>query len=238
MGGMIFGLILIGGGLMFLLRNLGILYFDNIWQYWPVILIAIGASKIAFPRHPGQIVPGVILTAIGGVFLLRSLGIIYGNVWGYIWPAFFIAVGLSLLLRNMTGAGWGGGSPIIGGVGGDVGTSDANSIKADTIFGGIERKIVSQAFEGGRISVLFGGANIDLRGAALAAPEVVLHADAVFGGIDLKVPESWVVEMRGSGVFGGYEDRSHRPAPKVSGEPHPKLIVKGSAVFGGVTVRN
>jgi hypothetical protein len=69
-------------------------------------------------------------------------------------------------------------------------------------------------------------------------PEITLHADAVFGGIDLIVPEAWQVEMRGSGFFGGYEDRTHRPVPNVSGAPHPKLIVKGGAVFGGVTVRN
>ncbi|MEO5922374.1 MAG: DUF5668 domain-containing protein [Bryobacteraceae bacterium] len=235
MGSAIFGLLLIGGGLMFLLRNLGIVYFDSIWRYWPAILVVIGASKVASPRHPGQILPGAILMGVGGIFLLRSLGFLYGNVWGYIWPAFFIVVGLSLLVRNINGSNsWGGQSPGIV----DESGSEANRIHADIVFGGIDRKVVSQAFEGGKISVVFGGANIDLRGAAMQLPEITLHADAVFGGIDLKVPESWQVEMRGSGFFGGYEDRTHRPAPSVSGQLPPKLIVSGGAVFGGVTVRN
>ena len=236
MGGAIFGVILIVAGGMYLLRNLGFLYFDSIWRFWPVILILIGGSKIANPRFPGQIVPGVILTAVGGIFLLRSLGIIYGDVWGYIWPVFFIGVGLLLLFRNMVGTSpWEAnhGPGIV-----DESNSSENSLHADIVFGGINRKIVSQVFEGGKVAVVFGGADIDLRGANMQRPEITIHADAVFGGVDLKVPESWQVDMRGSGFFGGYEDRTHHPAPNVSGTPHPKLIVRGGAVFGGVTIRN
>ncbi len=232
--GALLGLLLIGGGLMFLLRNLGIVYFDNIGQYWPVILIAIGASKLLAPRGAHEVMGGVILGGIGTLFLLRNLGIIYGNIWGFVWPAVFIAIGLSMLIKNIYGPDWwGGGSQGVA----DVGPTDANTVYADVLFGGIQRKIVSQAFEGGKVSVVFGGAEIDLRGAAMQKPEIILQADAVFGGVELKVPDTWQVEVRGSGVFGGYDDRTHRPAPLATGQS-PKLIVKGGAVFGGVTVRN
>ncbi len=234
LGGVIFGLILIGGGLLFLLRNLGIVYFENIGQYWPVILIVIGGTKLVNSRGSHEVTSGLILTGVGTVFLLRNLGILYGNVWGYLWPMAFIAVGLHLLVRNSYGSDWWN-----GGSGGANTAPDSseNRLVADVVVGGIERKIVSQVFEGGKISVVFGGANIDLRGAAFQTPEITLLADAVFGGVDLKVPESWQVEMRGSGVFGGYEDRTHHPTPSATGVA-PKLIVKGGAVFGGVTVRN
>ncbi len=234
LGGVVFGLILIGGGLMFLLRNLGVIYFENIWQYWPVILIVIGASKVAAPRHPGQILPGVILIGVGVIFLLRTLGIIYGNIWGYIWPAFFICIGVSMLMRNLYGPNAGvGDSGII-----DESGSSENVLKADVVFGGIQKRVQSQAFEGGSVTVFFGGANIDLRGAAVQRPEIVVNADVVFGGVELKVPETWQVEVRGSGFFGGYDDRTHRPAPNVAGPNLPRVIVRGSALFGGVTVRN
>ncbi|MEO8100363.1 MAG: DUF5668 domain-containing protein [Acidobacteriota bacterium] len=239
MGGILFGLLLIGGGLLFLLRNLGIVYFDNIWDYWPVILIVIGGSKLASPRGTHEVASGLIVGGLGVLFLLRNLGIIYGNVWGFIWPAFFIAIGLSLLFRNMYGPDWwtGGtsGAPASSGLNADFSTADRLTV--DAIFGGVNRKIVSQAFDGGRISVVFGGAEIDLRGAAMQKPEIVIHADAVFGGVDLKVPDHWQVEVRGSGIFGGYDDKTHRPAQPAAGLA-PKLIVKGGAVFGGVTVRN
>ena len=44
-GGLIMGLVVIAVGVLFLLRNVGIVYFEDIWQFWPVILIAIGISK-------------------------------------------------------------------------------------------------------------------------------------------------------------------------------------------------
>jgi predicted membrane protein len=241
-GGVLFGLLLIGGGLLFLLRNLGIVYFDNVGQFWPVILIVIGGSKLVSPRGVHEVTTGLIMGGIGTLFLLRNLGFLYGNVWGYIWPAFFIAVGISMLMRNVYGPSWRGAAirtePM-----GDMGGTDANSIYADVVFGGIERKIVSQAFEGGKVSVVFGGAKIDLRGAGMQKPEIVLHADAAFGGVEIWAPDTWQVDVRGAGVFGGYEDRTHHPAyPAASSgtatNARPKLIVKGGAVFGGVTVRN
>jgi len=45
------------------------------------------------------------------------------------------------------------------------------------------------------------------------------------------------VEIRGSGVFGGFVDQTQHPDRTLN--PNPKrLIVKGDAVFGGVTIKN
>lgn len=237
MSGAIWGLALIGIGGLFLLRNMGILYFDNIWQYWPVILIALGVSKLIAGGH--FVIPGAVLTVIGSIFLLRNLDII-DNVGSYLWPAILIATGAAMLMRHIYGPDWfGGGHPGDPSAPGiyDSSGSDARKLRLDVVFGGMNRKFVSQEFEGGKISVLFGGADIDLRGANTQQPEITINADAVFGGIDLKVPDTWLVDVRGSGVFGGYEDQTHHPAQTGAARP-PKLIVKGGAVFGGVSVRN
>lgn len=244
--GAILGLLLVGGGLLFLLRNLGIFYFDSIWQFWPVILIALGLSKLAGSRHSGEVVSGVILTAVGGLFLARTLGFIYGDVWRNAWPVFLIALGVWLLLRNFgMGDPPNGGSDGTGGLGGpqtgfpaggigDRPDSSANRIQAETVFGSIIRKIQAQDFEGGKIAVVFGGADIDLRGSATTHREMTLRTDAVFGGIDVIIPDTWQVDMRGGGFFGGFEDLTHR-SPNSTG---PRLIVAGGAVFGGVTIRS
>ena len=85
--------------------------------------------------------------------------------------------------------------------------------------------------------VLFGGIEVDLRDADMETPAVVLHANAVFGGIEIRVPDTWYVETRGQGVFGGYTDETM--PPDVVHYPNPKrLVVKGAAVFGGVVVKN
>lgn len=229
LGGAIFGLLLIGGGLLFLLRNLGIVYFENLGQYWPVILIGLGASQLLNNR----LLPGLMLTFIGGIFLARNLGYLYGSVGSYIWPAALIAVGVSILLRNLYGPDWFQGAPATEGVGS---VETGNTLRAEVIFGSLMRRNISQDFEGGKVSVVFGEIDVDLRSAATKRQEVVIHADAVFGAVNLRVPDTWRVEVRGSGVFGGYEDRTHPPAQGLG--TAPKVIVKGSAVFGAVEVRN
>jgi predicted membrane protein len=230
MSGVFLGLFMVGGGLLFLLRNMGVLYIDNIGAYWPVILLVIGASKLVWPRHNGSIGTGVVMLVIGGVFLLRNLGILYGNVSGYIWPLIFIAIGCSMLFRRSFLPGpW---SPGPAG-----GVFNADTLYSDILFGGLQPRVVSQDFQGGKVSVVFGGAEIDLRGAAIQRPNVTLQLDAVFGGIEVIVPTHWQVSAHGTGVFGAFEDRTAQPAAPPTGTA-PQLSIRGGAVFGGVTIRN
>lgn len=236
-GGMIFALLIIAAGVMFLLRNLGIFYFESIWEFWPVILIAIGVSKLTSSSHPSSVIPGLILAGIGTVFLLQNLGYIYGDIWRYLWPGVLIAVGVMLLARHLD---WGLPPPADASPGTGQGTplpgSSGNWLHIETVFGGDRRRVTSQEFEGGKIATVFGGVEVDLRDAATTRREIVLNADAVFGGVELMVPETWNTEVRGTGVFGGYVDKthpSHQPDPNA-----PRLIVKGGAVFGSVIVRN
>ena len=112
-GGLIIGLAVIAVGVLFLLRNVGILYFDDIGQYWPVILIVIGISKLANTHSASSVTSGLIIGGIGTIFLLRNLGYIYGNIWAYFWPGILIAVGLSILVKHLEGRGqdWSPGPP-------------------------------------------------------------------------------------------------------------------------------
>jgi hypothetical protein len=227
---LVFPVIVMAIGALFLLQNLGILYIENIWRFWPVVLIGFGISQLISARGVHQAVVGLILGAVGTLFLLRSLDIIYVNVWQFIWPVLLIGWGLMMLGRHLD---FRAGVTAAPGPGGPA-TSSADKLNVDVVFSGTERKIVSQDFRGGKIAAVFGGADIDLREAATTRQEIVINADAVFGGIDLWVPSTWRTDVRGSGVFGAYEDRTQAPL-----DPNaPKLIVKGGAVFGGVTVQN
>ena len=238
--GVVWGLLFIGGGLLFLLRNLGIVYFNNIGQYWPVILLAIGGAKLVAARRGFEGIGALWFIVPGAIFLGRNFGLFPYNVWSYVWPAVIIAVGLSLLLKHLYGPDWWGGGrppqdmPAADAAGPAPAGSGGNQLHAETIFSSVERVIASQEFEGGTVSGVFGSADIDLRAAATKKPVITVQADSVFGSIDLKVPSTWQTEVRGSGVFGSYEDYTHKPAAADA----PKLIVRGGAVFGGVTVRN
>jgi len=245
MGGMIIGLCVVAVGVLFLLRNVGILYFDDIWQYWPVILIVIGISKIANTHSASQVTLGLILGGIGTVFLLKNLGYIYGNIWEYLWPGILIAVGLSILVKHLEGRdqSWnaeppppGPGNPFPPSSGFNAATSGANYLHAECIFSGTRQKLETQDFLGGTVTTVFGGAEIDLRSAGTKREEVTIKAEAVFGGIELWVPAHWHTIVRGSGVFGGFEDKTFPAAPGASNAP--RLVVTGAAVFGGVVVKN
>jgi predicted membrane protein len=221
------GLIFIAAGALFLLSNLGFYYIDNLWDYWPVILVVLGASNAISARHPSGWISGGILMTVGGILLGRNLGYIHGSVWQFFWPFILIMVGASMLLRNRP---WGRPPVSVSG------TINASTIDEYVVFGGVKRRVDSQDFEGGEAFALFGGVEIDLRKAATTKDEMRIDANAIFGGIEIRVPENWQVVTRGAGIFGGYEDKS-TPMPSPDGKL-PRLLITGQAVFGGVNIRN
>jgi len=244
--GLLLGLAVIAVGVLFLLRNAGILYFDDVWQYWPVILIVIGVSKISNIHSASSVTSGLIIGGIGTAFLLRNLGYIYGDIWQYFWPGLLIAVGVSILVRHLE---WReqslhSQSPFSGpdaafppGSGFASATSGANYVHAECIFSGTRQKIETQDFLGGKVTTIFGGAEIDLRSANTKREQVSIKAEAVFGGIELWVPAHWQTIVRGAGVFGTFEDKTF-PAAAGGASNAPRLVITGAAVFGSVIVKN
>ena len=100
-GSLVFPIILIGLGIIFLLSNIGALRGD-IWStvinLWPVLLIAIGLDGIW--RRQG-LVGATVMIVLGVVFLLSNLGYLELNVWTTIfrlWPVLLIAVGFDVLI--------------------------------------------------------------------------------------------------------------------------------------------
>jgi predicted membrane protein len=223
-------------GVAFLLQNLGFLYIDHIWNYWPLLLVALGISHVLTGPLQRR-VWGLGLVAVGLVLLANSLGYLRWDVWRLLWPMWLIFFGLSLLAggfgRRRYGR-WGfGPGPFTPG----VAVSSENAFRDVAVFGGVQRRVESQDFEGGSATAIFGGVEIDLRPAATKKSEVVIEANAIFGGVELRVPDTWDVTVDGSGILGGYENRTmHGPSPE--GQARPHLLVRGDAVLGGVSVRN
>jgi predicted membrane protein len=238
--GVVFGAVIAGLGVLFLLQNLGILYFDDIWQYWPVILIVAGVMRAASSLGFGGRVWGGAMVFVGMIFLLQNLGLIHGNVWRFLWPMVLIAVGLAMLVRAVDrhNLALGGTSPASSEPAfASSAPDDAYRFAPWAIFSGVRRRIDSQDFEGGEATAIFGGLQLDLRDAGTKKEEIVIEANAVFGGIEMRVPENWNVALRGSAVFGGYEDET-ASASSTQDAKRPLLILTGFAVFGGVSVKN
>lgn len=227
------GLILVLIGSAFLLDHMGILPVDHLWRLWPVILIVVGAVKLVESCNRAG---GAILVLLGAFFLLTNLGILRIS-WQEAWPILLIGVGVVMIFgrvflpdattpSNAPGGGSGSGASV-------------NTINATATFGGVERRITSSNFTGGVVSATFGGVELDFRGADIEGEEAILQVEALFGGIEIVVPERWIVVYEGQSIFGAYNDETRMPLPDVPGAPSRKrLILRGQALFGGITVKN
>lgn len=248
-GGALMGVLILSAGVLFLLQNLGILDIHQIWNYWPLILVALGLSRMMMaPGWAGRILGGSV-ALIAGLWVLHNIGVIPGNIGRILWPVWVIAFGLSMLLRNRgDGHRFMGQSrgTMPGNPGGTMpppssafsGPATPHRINEYAIFGGSRRRIDSKEFLGGEAIAIFGGVEVDLRSAGITGDEVTIDANAIFGGVEIWVPQNWTITMRGMGIFGGFEDKTLDPVNTAPDAKRPNLVVTGAAVFGGVSVRN
>ncbi len=224
--GIFFGAIVVAIGCLLLLDNMGIVRFHDIWQYWPVLMIAFGISRIVDSRSPSGWVWGGMMCLIGAFLLLDTLDIIVFN-FSVVWPLILIAFGISVLVRATERKGFSGtgpfpSSPIVG---------------THAVFS--ENKTSSDAkdFQGGQATAVFGAARFDLRNASMTVDEARIDANVVFGEVEVRVPENWTVINRASVLFAGVNDKTNHPRidPNVK---TPRLIITGSVVFGAIKLRN
>jgi hypothetical protein len=253
-GGLVGGVILAGIGVLLLLQNLGIPYFEDLERYWPVILIVVGVVQAARSIGMGGRVWGGAVVAAGVIFLLNNFGIIRGDVWRFLWPGILILIGLGMLARTIDRHNYGAYDPearaayakrmgekikdrIISDLGGIGSSGSPDRVDAWAIFSGVRRRVGSQDFQGGEAFAMFGGIELDLRKAATTRDEIVIEINAIFGGVEVRVPETWNVSVRGAGILGGYEDETLDTRVASDGK-QPNLVVNGFAIFGGVTIKN
>ena len=212
-----FGLALVAVGTGFLLSSLHIIDLrTTIGTWWPSIIILVGlASLLSNPRL--ALWPTFII-GLGVLFQLRQLNIIDFNIWNVIWPSAVIIFGLSLVFGRAKAGSQ---------------TSSENRVDTFVAFSGLNAKNDSQEFQGGKMSAVFGGIELDLREAAIK-DKAVIEAFSAFGGIEIKVPEGWNVITNGLPLFGGWEDKTKKSTDKSA----PTLHIRGTCLFGGIGIKN
>jgi LiaF transmembrane domain len=104
------------------------------------------------------------------------------------------------------------------------------------IFGGIKQRVTVKNFRGGRLTAVFGGFEVDLTRADIDGPTAMIDASALFGGGEIRVPPTWIIEIRGIALLGGYTDETHQEVADPA--TAKRLIVKGIAALGGVVIKN
>jgi hypothetical protein len=60
---------------------------------------------------------------------------------------------------------------------------------------------------------------------------------ALWGGIEITVPPEWTVDVKGLPLLGGFDNKA-RSSVREAGGPGQVLVVRGTALMGGVEIKN
>ena len=92
------GLLLIAAGSTFLVDQMGIIDAHELWHYWPLLLILIGAVRMVAWRTAGDVTSG-LWTIFIGAWLLANVEGWFGIDFRNSWPILLIAWGVTVLLK-------------------------------------------------------------------------------------------------------------------------------------------
>jgi len=233
------GIILVTAGALLLARQMGVAFPE--WFFtWKVLLIVVGlfvGFKHGF-RGFGWLIP----VAIGGVFLAQDF---YPemHIGRMFWPIFIIAIGLLMIFKPRRGWNrhhqwkweqkryehWRHRKDWC-----HEESFSEDRIETSSVFGSIKKNVISKDFKGGEMNCVFGGALLDLSQADIK-DKAVLEVNCVFGGAKLVVPQHWQLQAGELvTVMGGIEDK--RPRSGVVTDPTKVLVLRGTAVFGGIEI--
>ena len=251
----ILGGVLVILGLLLLLSTTGLLPLNLGWgfigDWWPLLLVFWGLYGLVsggLRFRPWA----VILLLLGILFQLAELGFWEWSNLARLWPGLIVLAGLLILLRRRgrrrsrrradRHLANPPAEPLAAAAGRELPNPPAESLAAEEerdflsgswAFSSGESRVVSQNFQGGDLSVTFGGLELDLRDAALAADGAALALEVVFGSVKIQVPGNWQVIVTSNTHIGGVTENRPQPAPE---DTAGQLTITGKLVFGGLEI--
>lgn len=97
---------LIGGalllllGVLFALQNLGMVRAGHLGDYWPLLLVWVGLSRMLGPRRGRHFASGLVVFLLGVFFQLDRLDVIWVPMHHF-WPLLLIAIGFGLIADSL-----------------------------------------------------------------------------------------------------------------------------------------
>lgn len=208
------------------------------WVFsWQMFLIALGL--FIGIRHNFRGPAWFVLILIGGVFLATEINPDL-TLRRYIWPMALIVVGIFLVLRprhrrSRQYLDDKAGTAITD----EAKNGDSNTkedfIDSTSVFGGVNKNVISKNFKGGDIVNIFGGTELNLTQADFTGVATI-DISTTFGGTKLIVPANWSVKSEVVMIFGGMEDK--RNIQNITDNPDKTLVLKGTVIFGGIEIKS
>jgi predicted membrane protein len=221
---LVFGLFVMGLGVILGLDSLGIADAGFLLRFWPAGLILLGATIASRPESHSRFW-GFVWIIVGSWLLLRGFDVIRVGFWQLFWPTLLVFIGGNLILKQLRQSG-------------HLVPSPATSNRLLAIMSESKRRFDGKPFDGAYLTAFMGGCVLDLRRAAVPPGETrVVEVFGIMAGNDIKVPADWNVTLDVTPIMGDVKDK-RTPAvtpPPLAGSP-PSLIVRGSVVMGEVKI--
>jgi len=187
---------------------------------------------------------GIVLIGLGILFLLDTANVLdVREMIQTFWPLILVFIGIRMLLRRRMGTG--DGTAATGGEGSDMHQSTGDRVEESILFGNAKARVTSSTFRGGKISTLFGGAEVDLVGATMAPGTHTLKIDCLFGGVTVRIPAGIAVTVSADGVLGevtvnGEKREGFFPSMEWTSPSYAsgsaRLQIDATTIFGEVSV--
>ena len=210
-------------GILWLLKI--ILHIPYQWlTEWPFLVIILGVLigiKSGFRNSAWW-----ILMLIGGTNLVDDY---YPQYNEYMWPVILVCAGLGIALRparRKCAPNFKVNNSI----------SSESNLNIDVTFGGRKEMVTAKDFNGGNVSVTFGGCELNLMQADIVE-SAILDLRVSFGGVEIIVPSNWHIQNEINPSFGNVEDERVMQPP-VSSENKKTLVLRGSCAFGSIDIKS
>ena len=252
-------------GLVLMLDRLELVEARRLRPFWPLVLVAIGASMLIQRRDPSGRFWGGAWTVIGAWMLLNALGWLDVTVWQLIGPLLLILIGGTVLAHALrrqrppdSHAGWPvasafpesdrplppplpPGAPAVraGAAPPDVPASSEpdGMVSLFAVLGEAKRTSNDNPLRGGEMTAFLGGCVLDLRQASIPpGQQVVINVLAVMAGHEIRVPPGWVVASDIVPLLGGVDDKRLPPIEPLAPDA-PRLRLRGIVLMGGVVLK-
>lgn len=126
-------------------------------------------------------------------------------------------------------------------------------LRVYSVLGGSTNRVRATTLIGGEVVSIMGGSTIDLRDVTIAPGDTItLNVFTLMGGGTIRVPDGWTVDLRAVPVMAGIRDRriprasqgaagepgAGEPGTATATAPAPRLILRGTVIMGGLSVRS
>jgi hypothetical protein len=218
LGVVIIGLVIIGFGLALLAGNLGLA--DSHYLFgliWPFGLTILGIATLLTRRHD-QVLLGLVLIFAGVWSFASHQHWLRVSFWAVFGPTLVVLVGSSVIWRAFNRPAYAAGE---------------SYVRTFAILGGSQLS-PKVPFKGADLTCVMGGAKLDLTNAPMEGDTATIDVFAMMGGAEILVPRDWDVVVKVTSLMGGVADK-RRPATL---PPTKHLIIQGTAVMGGVEIKD